>query len=248
MFSGYRDIFKKRGHLYHQAMTLYPSARAEEFLHIVRIAGIKDGDIVCDIPSGGGYLRHFVDRTTALCHIETSEVFADLCRANGGLHVLLATLEDIPVETGAVDNIISLAALHHVDEKERFFSEAYRMLKKGGTLSIADVQAGSAVSEFLDGFVNEHNTMGHKGNYIHAETQDEIERCGFTVRESSLIPFHWEFDSPQAMGRFSQLLFGIDKADSAQVVEGIRTHVGYDLDSNACRMNWELLFINAKKP
>ncbi len=248
MFSEYRAIFKKRGHLYHQAMIRYPNARAEEFLHIVRMADMKDGDIVCDIPSGGGYLRHFVDRTTALCHIETSEVFAALCRANGALHVLLSTLEDIPVETGAVDKIISLAALHHVDEKNRFFSEAYRMLRKGGTLTIADVQAGSAVSEFLDGFVNEHNAMGHKGTYISAETQDEIERWGFTVRESTLIPFHWEFDSPQAMGRFSQLLFGIDKADSAQVVEGIRKHLGYDLDSTACRMNWELLFLNAKKP
>lgn len=248
MFSEYRAIFKKRGHLYHQAMTLYPSARAEEFLHIVRMADMKDGDIVCDIPSGGGYLRRFVDRTTTLCHIETSEVFADLCRANGVPHVLLSTLEDIPVETGAVDKIISLAALHHVDEKTRFFSEAFRMLRKGGTLTIADVQAGSAVSEFLDGFVNEHNTMGHKGTYISAETQDEIERWGFTMRESSLIPFHWEFDSPQAMGRFSQLLFGIDKADSAQVVEGIQKHLGYDLDSHACRMNWELLFLNAKKP
>ncbi|MGB5053655.1 MAG: class I SAM-dependent methyltransferase [Nitrospirales bacterium] len=247
MFSEYRAIFKKRGHLYHQAMTLYPGARAEEFFHIVRMADMKDGDIVCDIPSGGGYLRHFVDRTTTLCHIETSEVFAALCRANGVPHVLLSTLEDIPVETGAVDKIISLAALHHVDEKNRFFSEAYRMLRKGGTLTIADVQTGSAVSEFLDGFVNEHNTMGHKGTYISAETQDEIEGWGFTMRESSLIPFHWDFDSPQAMGRFSQLLFGIDKADSAQVVEGIRKHLGYDLGSNGCHMNWELLFLNAKK-
>lgn len=247
MFSEYRAIFKKRGHLYHQAMTLYPSARAEEFIHIVRMADMKDGDIVCDIPSGGGYLRHFVDRTTTLCHIETSEVFADLCRANGMPHVLLSTLEDIPIETGTVDKIISLAALHHVDEKDRFFSEAFRILRKGGTLTIADVQAGSAVSEFLDGFVNEHNTMGHKGTYISAETQGEIERWGFTMRESSLIPFHWEFDSHQAMGRFSQLLFGIDKADSAQVVEGIRKHLGYGLDSHACRMNWELLFLNAKK-
>ncbi|WP_447963849.1 class I SAM-dependent methyltransferase [Nitrospira sp. Ecomares 2.1] len=248
MFSEYRAIFKKRGHLYHQAMTLYPSARAEEFFHIVRMADMKDGDIVCDIPSGGGYLSNFVDRTTTLCHIETSEVFAALCRANGVPQVLLSTLEDIPIQTGAVDKIISLAALHHVDEKNRFFSEAYRMLRKGGTLTIADVQVGSAVSEFLDGFVNEHNTMGHKGTYISPETQDEIEGWGFTVRESSLIPFHWEFDSPQAMGRFSQLLFGIDKADSAQILEGIRKHLGYDLDSTACRMNWELLFLNAKKP
>lgn len=247
MFTTYREIFKKRGHLYHRAMTLFPQARAEEFHHVVRIADIKDGDIVCDVPSGGGYLRHFVDRTTALFHIETSEVFADLCKANGATNVLLATLEDIPIETGSVDKIISLAALHHVEEKERFFSEAYRMLRKGGTLTIADVQAGSAVSEFLDGFVNEHNTMGHKGNYIHAKTEEELGQSGFMIIESSLIPFHWEFDSPQAMGRFCHLLFGIDKADPSQVVEGIRKHGGYSVERNACRMNWNLFFIKGRK-
>lgn len=247
MFTAYRDIFQKRGHLYHQAMTLYPQARTEEFHHVVRMADMKDGEIVCDVPSGGGYLRNFGDRTASFIQIETSEVFADLCRDNGASNVLLATLEDIPIETGSVDKVISLAALHHVDEKERFFSEAHRILRQGGTLIIADVRARSAVSEFLDGFVNEHNTMGHKGNYIHAKTQEEIAGCGFMIMESPLIPLHWEFDSPQAMGGFCQMLFGIDKADSAQVVEGIRKHVGYSVERNACRMNWELAFIKAWK-
>jgi cyclopropane fatty-acyl-phospholipid synthase-like methyltransferase len=103
MFKAYRDIFQKRGHLYHQVMTLHPRARAEEFHHVVRMADMKDGDIICDVPSGGGYLRHFVDQTVSVIHIETSEVFADLCRANGAINVLLATLEDIPIETGSVD-------------------------------------------------------------------------------------------------------------------------------------------------
>ncbi|MBA3966594.1 MAG: methyltransferase domain-containing protein [Nitrospirales bacterium] len=247
MFSAYRDIFQKRGHLYHQAMTLHPQARAEEFHHTVRMADIKNNEIVCDIPSGGGYLRHFVNQTGTLYHMETSQVFADLCKANSASHAFLGTLGSIPLITGSIDTLISLAALHHVDEKKQFFFEAHRILNPGGTLVIADVRAHSAVSEFLDGFVNEHNTMGHKGNYIHAETQEEIERCGFTVKESSLIPFHWQFDSPQAMGQFCRMLFGIDKADSAQVVEGIQKHVGYYVDSNACRMNWELFFIKARK-
>jgi SAM-dependent methyltransferase len=247
MFTAYRDIFQQRGHLYHQAMTLYPQARAEEFHHVLRMADTKDGDVVCDVPSGGGYMRSFVDRTVSLLHIETSKVFTDLCRDTGASNVLLATLEDIPAKTGSVDKVISLAALHHVDEKKRFFTEAYRILRQGGTLTIADVRAQSAVSEFLDGFVNEHNTMGHKGNYIHARTHEEIAGCGFMTMVPSLIPFHWEFDSPQAMGRFCQLLFGIDQADSAQVVEGIRKHVGYSVEGNACRMNWELLFIKGEK-
>ncbi len=247
MFEAYRDIFQKRGHLYHQAMTLYPQARIEEFHHVVRVAGMKDGDIVCDVPSGGGYLRNFVDRTVSFLHIETSAVFADLCRVNGASNVLRATLEDIPIETGSVDNVISLAALHHVDERELFFAEAYRILRQGGTFTVADVQAQSAVSKFLDGFVNEHNTMGHRGNYIHAKTQEEFAQSGFTIMEASLIPFHWKFVSHQAMGKFCKMLFGIDKADSAQVVEGIRKHLGYSVEGNACRMNWELLFMKAKK-
>jgi SAM-dependent methyltransferase len=247
MFTAYRDIFQKRGHLYHQAMALYPQARIEEFDHVLRLAELKDGDIVCDVPSGGGYLGNCVDRTASFIHIETSNVFAILCRDNGASNVLLATLEEIPIESGAVDHVISLAALHHIDEKERFFNEACRILRQGGTLTIADVRAQSAVSEFLDGFVNEHNTMGHKGNYIHAHTHKEIAGCGYRIRGSWLIPFHWKWDSPQAMGRFCQLLFGIDKADSAQIVEGIRKHVGYSADDELCRMNWELLFIQAEK-
>ncbi len=248
MFTAYRDIFKKRGHLYHQAMTLYPQARSEEFYHVVRMADIKDGDIVCDLPSGGGYLKHFVDRTISLLHMETSEVFADLCKVNGASNVLLGTVGNIPLITCSVDAVISLAALHHVEEKEEFFLEAQRILRQGGTLTIADVLAHSAASEFLDNFVNGHNTMGHQGNYIHAKTLEVIAQSGFKIMESSLIPFHWKFDSPQAMGQFCRQLFGIDKATPAQVVEGIRKHVGYAVENHICRMNWELLFINARKP
>lgn len=123
MFMVYGNIFQQRGHLYHQAMTLYPQARAEEFHHIVRMADIKDGDSVCDIPSGGGYLRGFVPRTASFLHIETSEVFAGLCRSNSASNVSLTTLDNLPIETVSVDKVISLAALHHVDEKERFFEK-----------------------------------------------------------------------------------------------------------------------------
>ena len=247
MFMEYSDIFEQRGRLYHQAMTLYPMARAEEFHHALRLAGVKEGNVVCDVPSGGGYLRNFYDGTASFLHVETSKVFADHCRNSGVPDVLLGTFDAIPVETASVDKVISLAAPHHVEEKERFFKEAHRILREEGTLVIADVPDGSNVSGFLDDFVNAHNTMGHKGNYIHSGTSEAIRRCGFAIIESLLIPFHWKYESPQAMGRFCDLLFGIDKADSAEVVEGIRKHVGYTVEGNACRMNWELLFIKARK-
>ncbi len=247
MFAQYQDIFKIRGHLYHQAMALCPQTRAQEFDNVIRKADVTTEDVVCDIPSGGGYLRHYLEPPASLIHIESSEVFANLCRANGADQVLLGSLEHIPLRTGIVDKIISLAALHHVRDKEGFCSEAFRVLKKGGTVTIADVQSHTNPSEFLDGFVHNHNSIGHQGLYIDRTTSHAIAKKGFRIMESTVIPFHWVFASLETMGRFCQLLFGIDKATPEQIVEGIRKHVGYDIEHDQCRMNWELLCISAKK-
>ncbi len=247
MFTTYEDIFEQRGRSYHDAMTRYPSARDEEFRHVLDMADVQPGDVVCDIPSGGGYLAQFVGRSVSVFHVETSRVFTDLCRDNGIPDALLGRFDAIPLNTASMDKAISLAALHHVEEKDRFFREAHRVLRENGTLVIADVRAGSAVSEFLDGFVGTHNSMGHRGYYIHPGTAAHIERCHFAVVESIAIPFRWHFESPEAMGLFCRLLFGIDRANTEQVIDGLRRHVGYSIDPEGCHLNWELLFIKASK-
>ena len=52
----YRSIFDARGDAYHRAMVEFPGARQQEFEHIVRVANVRAGQVVCDAPSGGGYL------------------------------------------------------------------------------------------------------------------------------------------------------------------------------------------------
>jgi hypothetical protein len=37
MFESYEEILKKRGYLYHEAMTLYPNARKGEFNKIIEM-------------------------------------------------------------------------------------------------------------------------------------------------------------------------------------------------------------------
>ncbi|WP_447963852.1 hypothetical protein [Nitrospira sp. Ecomares 2.1] len=62
---------------------------------------MKDRGVVCEASSGDDYVRIFFDRAATLIHIETSEVFADLCER------------------------FSLAVLQHIDENERFILEPY---------------------------------------------------------------------------------------------------------------------------
>ena len=78
MFHSYDEIFNKRGNAYHEAMRLAPLARKKEFEIALSGAEIVDGDVLCDLPSGGGYLADHLPRDLKLRYIaiDPAEVFA----------------------------------------------------------------------------------------------------------------------------------------------------------------------------
>ena len=244
----YGDIFELRGHRYHRAMQACPRARDDEFALAVDWAEIRDGQVVCDIPSGPGYLRHYLGAGIDLVHIEPSAVFARLCRAESDRPVVLGTLLELPLQTGIVDRVVSLAALHHVADKGRFFAEAFRVLAPGGRLCIADAARNSPTDAFLNGFVHAHNSMGHEGCFIGDETTAEIEAVGFRVERVADVEVPWHFRSPNEMVAFVGELFGLDRASPAQVLGGIERYLGWRVEDGGCRMRWELRFVRATKP
>jgi SAM-dependent methyltransferase len=244
MFDRYEEIFERRGHLYHKAMTLYPLARKDT---IIGIANIEDGVVICDVPSGGGYIKNFIDKKVDIVSIETSRGFAKLCRDNGSTEVVNANLNKLPIKKDSVDRVLSLAGLHHIDDKLSLYSESHRILRKKGLLCIADAWHGGIVSMFLDEFVDEHNSMGHRGAYLDENTRSELQECGFEVDYSSSIRYFWRFPSPDDMLTYFQLLFGIDKATSDEILDGITRYLGYRIGKGECSVNWELTFYQAIK-
>ena len=248
LFDSYSEIFEERGQLYHQAMVEQPRARDQEFENIVASARLAAGQRVCDTPSGGGYLGAYAPSGVRLVSLETSSVFAHLARGNAAPDPLLATLERLPFRDACLDRVVSAAALHHVAEKDAFHREAARVLVPGGALCVADVPAGSAVSEFLDVFVDGHSRMGHAGMYLGEGYERLLEDAGLRVEQAEPIPFVWTFDAPESMARFAQLLFGVDRASLDEVRDGIERHVGWERVPGGCEMQWELAFYRAVKP
>ena len=60
MFDTYADIFKKRAREYHHAMKASPRARDREFEAVLEPLRATRTGLVCDMPSGGGYLAPYL--------------------------------------------------------------------------------------------------------------------------------------------------------------------------------------------
>jgi len=248
MFKTYQDIFNQRGILYHQAMVKYPLARADEFNQIIKLSELQDNLVICDAPSGGCYLSNFIEPDLKIISIETSKEFIKNSENTAKNTIILCeNLGNIPLESGYLDRILSLAGLHHVDSKIGFYQEAYRLLKPTGMFCIADALENSKVAQFLDIFVDQYNSMGHQGSYLTSSTKQELESVGFEVVHDASIDYNWQFDSVASMANYCQLLFCIDRAQEQQIVDGIEKYLGYHEDDGRCSMNWELHFIKGIK-
>src|SRR5262249_1011998 len=244
----YQSTFNARGDSYDEAMRAFPDARKHEFETLLKLADLHDREVVCDFPSGGGYLGRYVSRAVQLNLLETSQVFYNLCLRNGFGRAVLTTENCIPFPDGHFDKILSLAGIHHNSNQPRFFEECLRSLKPGGCLCIGDVHKTSRIARFLNDFVNEHTEDGHAGEFLGEHTLTEIANAGLRLDQSRMISYPWMFGSTEEMVQFCTKLFGLGRASAATVLDGLRSHVGFETDENRVLMNWELYFVRAIKP
>lgn len=244
----YSDIFNARAASYHRAMRNQPCARDREFQIAVELAGLQAGQWVVDIPSGGGYLAAYLPVDCALLQIEASEVFAQL-NPEGLKHAtLVASQFQLPLKPNSMDCVISIAGLHHCQDKRGIFKQLFRVLKPSGSVVLADVQSESSEAAFLDTFVHAHNSMGHQGLYLDASTAGELREAGFAIDSDQVEGFRWNFESEDVMAVFCKDMFGMDRATSERVAEGIARYQGYETIQGVVCMNWKLRYIRANKP
>ena len=118
---------------------------------------IPAGSTVLDLGSGGGFDVVVasrlvgptgrvigVDMTPAMLE-RSRRVTAELGLANVELRD--GILEDLPVDDGSVDVIISNGVLNLVADKPRALAEAHRVLRSGGVLQVADIAVGREVPD-----------------------------------------------------------------------------------------------------
>jgi len=138
-----------------------PDAAVESFAGVgnpFSLRTLEPGERVVDIGSGGGFdcfiAAQQVGPTGRVVGIDMTEEMLEKSRATAGAMGLAdvvefrdGLIEEMPVEDGWADVVISNGVINLCPDKKRVFAEIDRVLKPGGVLQFADIANGAPVPE-----------------------------------------------------------------------------------------------------
>lgn len=162
------------------------------------IAALQPGQVVLDLGSGGGIdcflAAKMVGPEGRVYGVDMTPNMIALARKNqekvGAKNVefRLGEIENLPIESGSIDVIISNCVINLSPDKAQVFREAFRVLKPGGRLQVSDIvwtkPAPEAIKDDMEQWAG-----CVAGAMLESEYLGAIERAGFTDVKSTAAEY-----------------------------------------------------------
>jgi arsenite methyltransferase len=158
----------------------------------VALASLRPGETVLDLGSGGGIDCFLAARKVGpegrAIGVDMTAEMIDLARANArkgdlkNVEFRLGEIENLPVEDGTVNVVISNCVINLSTDKEKVFREIYRVLKPGGRMMVSDIVLdGELPAKVKDSVAAYTGCIG--GALQRRDYLDAMAKAGFTQVE-----------------------------------------------------------------
>ena len=154
----------------------------------IAMASLAKGEVVLDLGSGAGFdcflAAEKVGPRGRVIGVDMTPEMLEKAKENaqkGGfsnVEFRLGEIENLPVADGIIDIIISNCVINLAPDKDRVFSESFRVLKPGGRIMVSDIVLTKELPDFIKNnmaaYVGCISGAIIKDNYLNA-----IKKAGF---------------------------------------------------------------------
>jgi ubiquinone/menaquinone biosynthesis C-methylase UbiE len=192
----------------------YALAAERLTMRVTAAAELEDGLALLDCGCGfGGTLANINERYRDMRLVGLNIDARQLARArreviaqNGNtLEFIEADACDLPFPDSSFDRVTAVECIFHFRDRGRFFQEASRVLRSGGSLTLSDFIPQQRVLPYLSGAANPLENPAARQTYGHIDVLSSLEAYGRYAAESGMELVYQEDMTQQTLPTYDYL-------------------------------------------